>query len=332
MEFRNLAHVEDRVRAWSTQLPTSIDVVAGVPRSGMVPAMLLALQRNIPVTTVELLLEGRVIGHGSTRPLAAGQGVDLATDAVTVLVVDDTVSTGGTLREVRARIEQAGLPHTVLYGAVYGDPDAPGVDFVAEQLPEPQVFSWNALHHGMLQFAAVDLDGVLCQDPTPADIATEEDYRRFIADARPRYVPWSRIGWIVTARLERYREETERWLKQHGIEYGELLMIDGHDEQSRDRLGLHGIHKASVYRRIDASLFVESDIRQAVEIAELARRPVLCIDTMQMIRPGGPRLPDSVTDVSVTRSLSRLAGRRLPPSVVRWLRAARARARARRHG
>jgi hypothetical protein len=45
----------------------------------------------------------------------------------------------------------------------------------------------------------------------------------------------------------------------------------------------HAIRKAEAYRYDSQSfLFIESDVRQAAQIFELTRAPVLCVDTMTM--------------------------------------------------
>lgn len=48
---------------------------------------------------------------------------------------------------------------------------------------------------------------------------------------------------------------------------------------------LHAAHKAKVYRKTDACLFVESDDRQAGEIADLSGRPVLSIEGQRIAWP-----------------------------------------------
>jgi len=37
----------------------------------------------------------------------------------------------------------------------------------------------------------------------------------------------------VTCRLEKYREETEAWLDEHGVTYDNLVMMDHPDMEAR---------------------------------------------------------------------------------------------------
>jgi hypothetical protein len=46
-------------------------------------------------------------------------------------------------------------------------------------------------------------------------------------------------------------------------------------------------HKADFYKNSDSSLFVESDINQAIEIANRSNKFVFCVDENVMISPGG---------------------------------------------
>jgi orotate phosphoribosyltransferase len=141
------------------------------------------------------------------------------------------------------------------------------------------------MHHpGVVPKSCFDLDGVLCRDPTPRENDDGPCYHEFLSTVDPRVVPSERIGTIVTARLEKYREETEAWLDEHDIEYDRLVMLDLPDMETRRRLGVHAEFKARVYEESDATLFVESDHGQALEIARRTDRPVYSVEYDQMIR------------------------------------------------
>ena len=324
MNYRSVAQLSDQVLAWSRRLPRDIDVVVGVPRSGLLVANLVAVYRNIPLTDVDGLLEGRTIATGHWKKGAlntVGGGAEAQERFLdqprNVFVVDDTVGSGTSMARVRERIESAGLPHRVRYGAVYIAPDREDtVDTYAEVLHFPRAFEWNVLHNpAIIHRMALDIDGVLCHDPTGAENDDGDRYREFLRTARPLFKPDYKVGWLVTSRLERYRVETEAWLNEHGIRYGELVMMPYPDRDTRMRMNAYGAHKARVYRESGAILFVESDVRQAVEIAELSRKDVLCIDTMQMVRPGGlpvARPAASLVDRSVPSLPRRVAHRVLP--------------------
>ncbi len=93
------------------------------------------------------------------------------------------------------------------------------------------------------------------------------------------------LGTLVTSRLEKYRPQTEGWLAAQGVQYDRLIMLDLPSKAERQRLFAHGTFKGNYYRDSDAILFVESENRQAKQIAEIAGKPVLCLQTHSMIQP-----------------------------------------------
>ena len=125
----------------------------------------------------------------------------------------------------------------------------------------------------------------LCRDPSPAESDDGPAYRQFLESVRATNVPAYRVAHLVTARLERYRAETEKWLAGNGSSYGTLHMLDGYTAEQRAELGPHAAFKASVYRRTKAWLFIESSATQAAAIAA-RRRPA-----QARVRLTGPRWP-----------------------------------------
>ncbi len=293
MNFRSIAQLSDQLVNWSKQLPHDLDLIVGIPRSGMLAANILALYRNLPLADLDGFLEGRCIGTGKTRRTAmdlegGGGTMGFLDTPRNVLVLDDSIWSGSALKEAMAKVEAAGLPHHVQYGAVYVTPETTDLpDVYCEVLHYPRCFEWNVLHHHVLHWACMDMDGVLCADPLNHENDDGERYRQFLREARPMHLPTDRVKAIVTNRLEKYRPETEDWLHRHGVVFDQLIMMDYPDGATRRQMNTYSAHKAKAYRDSDAKLFIESDIKQAIEIANLSRQEVLCIDTMQMIQPGG---------------------------------------------
>jgi uncharacterized HAD superfamily protein len=267
------------------KLPADVDLIAGIPRSGLMAANMLALHLNLPLTALDELLEGRVLGSG--RRLSTDRA-SLIQTARKIAVVDDSIFSGSEMRRARARIEAAGLGHKVIYVAAYAAEEAAqDVDVYFEICPMPRVFAWNLMHREGLATACVDIDGVLCVDPTDKENDDGPCYEGFLANARPLLRPTCEIGALVTCRLERYRAETERWLKKQGIQYRELIMWDLPDKKARVASGGHGQFKASVYRSRPAfDWFIESSAVQAQEIANLSFKPVICIENQLVYTPG----------------------------------------------
>lgn len=279
--FKSIADLGRDVRSWLDELPQDLEVVVGVPRSGLLVASLISLLRHIPMTDVDGLLSGRILGGG--RRFAAPGDSTFLDQPRRILIVDDSVLTGQQLNRVKAMIEATGTPHAILYGAVYVEPGAEShVDHYWASLPYPRMFEWNLMHHAMLGDACIDIDGVLCRDPTESENDDGPRYRHFIRTVPARVRPAYTVGTLVTARLEKYRAATEEWLGRNGIEYDRLVMMPYATKAERIAAGRHAAFKAEAYAAARASIFLESNRHQAQEIAEITVKPVICTDTMRL--------------------------------------------------
>jgi uncharacterized HAD superfamily protein/hypoxanthine phosphoribosyltransferase len=284
MNYRSVADLNDAILNNLHKLPSEVDVVVGIPRSGLIAANLLCLALNVPMADVEGFLAGRLLTTGIKRRTRAPQSDPAGTR--TVVVIDDSVHSGDSMRRVRARF--AGFPGDTrfVFCAVFGVNNShDSVDVVLEQVPMPRMFQWNVMHHALLEKCCVDIDGVLCLDPRPEENDDGPAYRQFLRTARPLLCPSARIGMLVTSRLEKYREDTAAWMARQNIEYNALHMLDLPSQEERLRRGAHGAFKAGIYKNSDAILFIESEHEQAREIARLSGKPVLCIATQHVIHP-----------------------------------------------
>jgi orotate phosphoribosyltransferase len=284
MRYRSVAELDEDVVEWLPRLPRDLELIVGIPRSGLLVANILALHLNLPLTDVEGLIAGRVLQPG---PRYTESVVDLLGEPRRVLVVDDSILFGRQLESVMKRIHTASLPHTIYYAALYPAPGSEQkVDFFFETVETPRCFEWNVMHHPwVLSKTCMDIDGVLCRDPSSAENDDGPEYRQFLKQAERRYLPTAPIRWLVTARLEKYRSLTEEWLTTNGVEYSELIMMDYPDMAARRAANAYASFKAEIYRRTGAILFVESSPALAAEIARLSGKSVFCLETRRMIDP-----------------------------------------------
>lgn len=259
------------------RLPVECGGVAGIPRSGMLPAAVIATHLHLPL--YELTECGRLnrLGHGSRgrvlgfRPAADGRTGPLA-------VVDDTVYGGGAMTTARAHMERLGRP--AVFAAVYARPEAAGaVDVFARPLPSPHLLEWNFANNGPFSGRAanpvyrsgmaLDLDGIIVHDAESGGPL-----------GAPYLVPRSfPCRLIATGRPERYRVETEAHLRRIGVGWERLEMLpDG------TPVGLEYIaqHKARHYAASQCGFFVESDPVQAELIFRMVGRPTICPRTAQV--------------------------------------------------
>ncbi len=278
MNYRNITDLNNIILKRLNIIPRDFDLIVGVPRSGMLPANLLSLYLNRPYTDIHSFLNGHIYKAG-----ARSQFFDIS-EFKKILVVDDSIASGSAMVEVRESLKHLESKFDIKYCAVYiiaGKEKM--VDYFFEIVPLPRYFQWNILNHTTLEKACFDIDGVLCADPLPEQNDDGPKYIDFLLNAPPLFIPGSKIGTVVTSRLEKYRKETETWLKANNIKYNDLVMLDLPNMEARQRANNHGDHKAKAYMAKPYVLFVESEYHQAVEINRLSKKPVLCTANFEMI-------------------------------------------------
>jgi uncharacterized HAD superfamily protein/adenine/guanine phosphoribosyltransferase-like PRPP-binding protein len=281
MNFRTIGQMNDAIVAGLVKVPHDIDLVVGVPRSGMLPAAIVALYLNVALTDVDGLLEGRLLQAGLSRKTQ--QRINEVKSARKILVMDDSCLSGKQLNVVREQICNAKLKAEIIYCVVYATSDSGQyVDLYFELCPMPRMFEWNIMHHPGLVHACLDIDGVLCSDPSDEENDDGANYCRFLDEAKPLWIPTTQVGWLVTSRLEKYRAQTENWLSRHGVKFGELVMLNMNSAAERRAAKCHGKFKGEVYRLKSAQLFIESDPMQALEISEIAGKTVFCSSNRQV--------------------------------------------------
>jgi len=278
MNYRNITALNNIILKRLSIIPRDFDLIVGVPRSGMLPANLLALYLNRPYTDIHSFLNGHIYKAG-----ARSQFFDIS-EFKKILVVDDSIASGSAMIEVKESLKHLESKFDIKYCAVYIIPGKEKmVDYFFEIVPLPRYFQWNILNHTTLEKACFDIDGVLFEDPLPEQNDDGEKYIDFILNAPPLFIPGSKIGTIVTSRLEKYRKETETWLKNNNIKYNDLVMLDLPNMAARQKANNHGDHKAKAYMAKPYVLFVESELHQAIEINRISKKPVLCTANFEMI-------------------------------------------------
>jgi hypothetical protein len=161
-------------------------------------------------------------------------------------------------------------------------------DIFAVELKWPHILEWNVFNSVLSPSVAMDFDGILCRDCPAGSDDDGPRYLEFIRHAQPLYMPRrSPVPLIVTAMIERYRNETEEWLKRHGVRWHKLVMHPASSlaERNRDEIAAykakHFLAWATQLKggRMLPLIFMESDDRQAKRIGDIAKgggRLVVC--------------------------------------------------------
>ena len=299
MRYVTIKELSDLVRRNLWKVPHDVDLVVGIPRSGMLAANMIALFLNTNLSDIDSFVEGKVYCNGLSR----GRYVRKSDAIRKVLVVDDSICGGTSLNDAKRKLEAVRdkgyellfcVPIATSHGANL-------VDLCFEIIDDERVFEWNLFHHAILEKACVDIDGVLC--PNPEEDDDGEKYGVFLQETKPLFTPTVKINTLITCRLEKYRKQTEEWLKNNNVSYDNLVMLDLPDKASRVIWGKHGEYKGEYYKNSDCQLFIESSRHEAAVIVKNANKPVICIETNELL---------SAAPVTKFKSFKRKIRKRIP--------------------
>lgn len=251
--------------------------IAGIPRSGFLPASICALWLNIPLYTFNNKGEFSILSANSSF---GGKRMDSykETDGK-ILILDDTVYGGVAMQEAKSLINDE-----VIYGSLYVHPASKHVvDIFGRELEPPHLLEWNFFNSSYIESCILDFDGILSPNVPYEKCQNEEDYIDYITNVEPFYHRIPRTytcKGIVTARLEKYRDITEAWLEKHNIQYGFLKMYPTERKEARDSNHIieAASFKAKEFTESGASFFVESEPAEAALIRSQAYRLVICPD------------------------------------------------------
>jgi uncharacterized HAD superfamily protein len=274
LQYRNYGDLDKFINQADLKSYRDFDLVVGVPRSGMVPAYMIGLMLNLPVIDIESFVEG-------VQPFVGNRLLHSEREIKKVLVVDDSIKFGSQLQKVKEKLLQFSSID-FKYLVVFATSDSKSlVDYSLEIIDQPRVFQWNLLNSWIYEYSCVDIDGVLCEDPTEEENDDGEKYIHFLQHSAPKYLPPCMIEVLVTSRLEKYRFHTEEWLKKHSIQYKHLEMLDLPNKETRVRLGIHAKFKSKIYQKYNhTALFIESSKFQSEEIHNQTGKNVFCVENM----------------------------------------------------
>jgi len=276
MNFVSYSDLIRDIKEWSKELPKDFDLIVAIPRSGLLPSVILSLYLNISLSVINEFAKNNCIFRGGIRNNLSSKKISK------ILVLDDSVYSGREMSIAKDLLKNKSNLD-IKYGAVYCLPGKEDiVDYFFKIIEAPRYFEWNIMHHSLLSNACVDIDGVLCEDPTEEQNDDSKRYLEFLANTKPLIIPSCKIKYLITCRLNKYQKQTKKWLSRYNIKYDGLIMMDYPDKETRLRAGNHAEFKADFYIKSECILFIESSKWQAEKIAKLSKKPVLCTENMKL--------------------------------------------------
>lgn len=277
MYYRDINNLNDIILKKIDIIPRDIDLIVGIPRSGMLPANLIALYLNLQYVDIDSFINGTLYDTGYRIK-------NVPKEIKNILIVDDSIGSGKAMQKCREKLKRLKVNYNIKFCVIYASPEKKNdIDYFFEVVPFPRYFQWNIFNHIDLAKTCFDIDGVLCPDPTSNQNDDGKEYLEFIKNTPPLYPPGRMIGSIVTSRLEKYRKETEDWLSKNNIKYQELHMLNLPTKEARQKANNHAGFKASVYKSGKYNLFIESSLRQSLAINKICKKPVFCTENFKMI-------------------------------------------------
>jgi orotate phosphoribosyltransferase len=242
------------------------DAVVGVPRSGLLPATIMATALHVP--------EAVVLGEDELVLLGTGKRVKRDVSSVSsILVVEDVSRFARFVKKYQALTEK----YKVTFACVYGREDtAERGCVVGRVIGGKCAFSWNLLNVMQVGEYCVDIDGVLCVNPP----AGNPDAARLehIKTAKPLFPVSYRIHSVVSNRRRQWEEETRTWLAENNIRYKHLHTFTAQHAKRGNLFEARAWQKATYFMKSNCLAFIESSPKLAARIAAISKKPVICVE------------------------------------------------------
>jgi hypoxanthine phosphoribosyltransferase len=259
------------------RIPNDIDLIVCIPRSGLIFGTLIGEYKSLPTISLFEFLSGVntfKIRGASRSPLFEKQPKH-------ILLFDDAMGLGESMQTAKTKILEKFPDLKITTCVMFVEPYSVNKVDIAFKVFKDQLLPWNIMKRG-IGCGCVDMDGFLCVDPTSNDTKTEEAYLNFIKNAKQKYVPDHKIKYIVSGRLEKYRKETEEWLKCHNIQYENLILCPAKNNEERRKMTPEK-YKADFYKKSKCLIFIESNYGEAKAIAKMTNMPVYCTDVCELL-------------------------------------------------
>ena len=262
--------------------------VLGVPRSGMIPALIIGEKLNIGTASIYEFIEHGTdcFTHHGNRKLNS-----IVCEKKRILVVEDTCYSGRSLKKTSDSLQKFSDQYEFVFMCVYMEgsgkffiPDLYFVDIrskIKNQKLDIALYEWNIMNHHVSNKMVFDIDGVIFVDPP--DERNTEQYVNYINNPIPLFVPATSAQLtLCTYRMRKYYEETVKSLEKVGIKNPIVHMYNC--TKYEDRTTPSYLFKSYVYSEVekDKVLFVESEDFQAQKIHEITGKAVYCPTTNKM--------------------------------------------------
>lgn len=247
IQFIRLSQIAEDTLQLVKHLPEQCAGIVGIPRSGMMPASILASVCHLPL--FELTDDGvREMGHGFRGYRTFGG--DFPQMEGTYFVIDDSSHNGGSIEKARKKMGR----NKAKFGVVYAlKPET--VDCYARILESPHLLEHNIWNNGLIPGMAQDqrLTGGICFD---LDVVFDENWK-------PRVLPrMLNIPLMIASRgnMNSIQAELRKW----DIRVDKLVCSS---------------NKANIFNASRCCMMLVKDDAQAKLMGQRTKKPIICISS-----------------------------------------------------
>ena len=152
MNFITVAELNSDIVENLHNIPRNIDIIVGIPRSGMLVATLISLYMNKPLSDFDSFVQGRIYSVGETKNTSENETEYARIRKV--LIVEDSSISGNSIRKARERLEAVNSKiEYVILAAYITKSTISLVDLYFKIVSPPRCFEWNFMHHRYMKEA-----------------------------------------------------------------------------------------------------------------------------------------------------------------------------------
>lgn len=165
INYRSISDMRNVLYRKLSIIPSNFDYVVGVPKSGLLPATLIAINKNIELISIEKLI-GNIKSNCNinSKNWKKHSQYD-CNKSYDILLVDDSVNTGEAINNAKALIKRCNSNLNIYTLCVFSTMASLNeVDYALEICEQPRVFEWNIVHNRVLEKTLISAKGLLVVD------------------------------------------------------------------------------------------------------------------------------------------------------------------------
>lgn len=156
LNYRSISDMTSLIKQKLSFISSEYDFIVGVPKSGLITASIISTLLNIPIVPIEVLTSNNY-KNISMNPKKWKRQISLQlNERYSVLLVEDSVNTGDSIKSALTVIEKSPYILDVKTLCAYGTERSLYIaDYVLEVCPQPRFFEWNFPHSYILNKSIV---------------------------------------------------------------------------------------------------------------------------------------------------------------------------------